>query len=235
MRLWKGISMAERLWMKIDTGMVHSVKVAGTAEHLGITRTALIGHLYALWAWAANFAEDGHVGDYKPADLARAAEWGGDVDNFIRALYDYSWVDSCGTFHEWQEWGGAGVQARAKARERTRLSRLRNSDGNASVTAKTKTETKTETETESYKSKDAAKAAKENPNQPTHDQIYLAERLTEEWNQPLSPAALVKLNKKHGVAAVTSALRELRAFPPADAIRKLYAYVDTMAGMEDRA
>ena len=67
-----------------------------------------------------------------------------------------------------------------------------------------------------------------NPNQPTPDQLYLAERLDE----TLSPAAIVKLNKAHGRINVTDALRQLRGFPPEDPVENVYAWLDTVASFK---
>jgi hypothetical protein len=72
-----------------------------------------------------------------------------------------------------------------------------------------------------------------NPNQPTHDQLDLARKLTAAWGQELTPAAVVKLNQTHGRGHVEDAMRSLRGFPPEEAVRKLYAYVDKIA--EDNA
>lgn len=66
-------------------------------------------------------------------------------------------------------------------------------------------------------------------NRPDHDQVNLAEKLADAWGQELAPPALQKLNNKHGRLAVTGALRSLHGFPPSEAIRKLYAYVDEIA------
>ena len=74
-----------------------------------------------------------------------------------------------------------------------------------------------------------------NPNQPSHDQIYLGGLLGAEWEQPLTPAAMVKLNKAHGRAKVESAMRSLRGFPPAEAVRSLYAYIAEIARQDGAA
>jgi hypothetical protein len=66
-----------------------------------------------------------------------------------------------------------------------------------------------------------------NPNQPTPDQLYLAERLGES----LTPAAIVKLNKAHGRLNVSDAMRQLRGFPPAEPVENVYAYLATVAAL----
>jgi hypothetical protein len=63
-------------------------------------------------------------------------------------------------------------------------------------------------------------------NRPDHDQTYLAEKLAESWDQELGPPALQKLNNAYGRAAVSDALRSLHGFPPSEAVRSVYAYVE---------
>ena len=64
---------------------------------------------------------------------------------------------------------------------------------------------------------------------PTVDSIYLADRINERWDSSsLTPAAIQKLVNAHGVREVEDALRELHGFPPEEAIRSPYAYLDSM-------
>lgn len=67
-----------------------------------------------------------------------------------------------------------------------------------------------------------------NPNQPTPDQLYLAERLDE----TLTPAAIVKLNKAHGRINVLEAMRQLHGFPPEDPVVRIYSWLDTVASFK---
>lgn len=67
-----------------------------------------------------------------------------------------------------------------------------------------------------------------NPNQPTPDQLYLAEQLDE----TLTPAAIVKLNKAHGRINVTDAMRQLRGFPPEVPVERYYPWIDTVAALK---
>lgn len=64
-----------------------------------------------------------------------------------------------------------------------------------------------------------------NPNQPSQDQIYLAEQLGEAWGTDFSVKRIVLLNKMHGRNAVEDAMRELHGFPPEAGIRDLFAYI----------
>jgi hypothetical protein len=64
---------------------------------------------------------------------------------------------------------------------------------------------------------------------PTSDSIYLASRIDEAWgSHRLTPAALQILADRYGDRALEDKLRELYGFPPGDAIRSAYAYLETM-------
>lgn len=64
---------------------------------------------------------------------------------------------------------------------------------------------------------------------PTNDSVYLAGRINERWKSTsLSPGALQRFVNLYGAAVVEDALRELHGFPPAEAIRSPYAYLEVM-------
>ena len=64
---------------------------------------------------------------------------------------------------------------------------------------------------------------------PTPDSIYLAQQIDAAWkSHRLTPAALQNLVNEYGDQRVEDKLRELYGFPPQDAIRSAYAYLETM-------
>jgi hypothetical protein len=64
---------------------------------------------------------------------------------------------------------------------------------------------------------------------PTRDSIYLAEQIDAKWHsRRLPPSALQHLVDEYGQQQVEDKLRELYGFPPQDAIRSVYAYLETM-------
>lgn len=77
--------------------------------------------------------------------------------------------------------------------------------------------------------KSAAAAAR-----PTDRQIYLAASIAGGWEAVgtkrgrITIAALQKLNTRYGVEVVSGALAELQGFPPAEAVRSAYAYVEAI-------
>jgi hypothetical protein len=64
---------------------------------------------------------------------------------------------------------------------------------------------------------------------PTSDSIYLAEQIDAKWHsRRLPPSALQHLVDEYGQQQVEDKLRELYGFPPQDALRSAYAYLETM-------
>lgn len=66
---------------------------------------------------------------------------------------------------------------------------------------------------------------------PSHDTIHLAERINLAWQAStgkLTPAALQRFVKTHGGREVESCVRELYGFPPEEAVRSPYAYLEAM-------
>jgi len=65
-----------------------------------------------------------------------------------------------------------------------------------------------------------------NPNQPSHDQLYLGERLG------LEASAIVKLNKAYSRRHVEDAMRQAHGFPPKDGIGDPYPFVESIASFK---
>lgn len=69
------------------------------------------------------------------------------------------------------------------------------------------------------------------PTRPTPDQVYLAERIRDTWGPTkgnLTIPALQRLNDRWGVTVVTDAMRSLHGFPPEDAVKSPFAYVEAI-------
>jgi hypothetical protein len=69
----------------------------------------------------------------------------------------------------------------------------------------------------------------------TYDQIYLAEQLAlkaatnyKDEVEPISPAAIQRLNNEFGTTRVLGAMRMLHGFPPRKGLKDVYAYIWTM-------
>lgn len=96
---------------------------------------------------------------------------------------------------------------------------MASANGSANGSPNREVEVEVEPEEETTK----ARPTDGNPNQPSHDQIYLAERIGD-----LSAGAIVKLNKAYGRLEVESAMRELHGFPPEERINSPFAYLEAI-------
>ena len=94
-----------RDWQKTDPHLRrHPMFVRFRAE-LGVSTTEAHGILSGLWAFAFDFAHDGDLSRFTPADIALAIDWDGDPDVLWSAL-SLGFVTD-GEIHHWHEWGGA--------------------------------------------------------------------------------------------------------------------------------
>jgi hypothetical protein len=66
-------------------------------------------------------------------------------------------------------------------------------------------------------------------NRPTHDQIYLAEKVNARSEVRgrglITPASLQRWNTVYGLHSVSDALRLLHGFPPVEPVRSAHAYL----------
>lgn len=99
-------------------------KTRRAARRCGVSIPAMIGHLHLLWWWALDHGPDGDLSRFESEDLADAAMWEGDPEEFVKALVDCGpggsegFLSSDGKLHDWAEYGGKygqRVQAARKA------------------------------------------------------------------------------------------------------------------------
>ena len=119
-------------WIKSFQELGDHPKTKRAARILGISCPTIIGHLQYLWLWAQSYAEDGCLGGYSVEDVADAARWEGDAQQFIDALLNcgvkgagFLERDDLGELHihDWDEYAGKLVERRATERERQRNKR----------------------------------------------------------------------------------------------------------------
>ena len=72
-------------WYRSEADCIDHPKTTRLARLLGVSQIAALGHLHALWSWAARFAEDGDLSRYDAGEIAAGARWEGRVD-FVAAL-----------------------------------------------------------------------------------------------------------------------------------------------------
>jgi len=114
-------------WIESHQELGRHPKTRRLARMLGISLPAAVGHLHYLWWWALDFAEDGDLSDYDRYEIAEAALWEGDPDEFVDALIHARFVDQTGdgglALHDWDEYAGRLIERRARDRERKRRER----------------------------------------------------------------------------------------------------------------
>jgi hypothetical protein len=98
-------------------------KTRKAARRLAVSLPTVIGHLHLLWYWALDHAPDGDLSKFDPDDLADAAGWEGDPDDFVKALTDCGpgdsagFLDPDGSLHDWDDYGGKYGKRVAAARK----------------------------------------------------------------------------------------------------------------------
>lgn len=111
-------------WIESHQELRDHPKTKRLARRLGISVPAAIGHLHCLWWWAMDYAPDGDISDYDAEDIADAAMWDGDAEQFLQALIDCGPGASHGfiertesghlLLHDWWDYAGGFIQARSE-------------------------------------------------------------------------------------------------------------------------
>lgn len=103
-------------WMPSYTELRMHPKTRKLMLQLGVGRPEAVGLLHLLWAFAMDYAKDGDLSDYTPAEIAAAAEWEGDAVAFVEALVSARFVDNTESglqLHNWDRYGGKLAKQRA--------------------------------------------------------------------------------------------------------------------------
>ena len=120
-------------WIESHQTLMNHPKTRKAARLLDVQRVQVIGHLQALWWWALDYAQDGDVTDFDPADIADAVEWLGEPDVLIQALLDcgtggkHGFLERTGegrlVIHDWDDYTGKLIDKRKRDAERKRSER----------------------------------------------------------------------------------------------------------------
>lgn len=92
------------MWIRVDVGVARSRKVARLAESLSIERAHAVGLAACLWAWVAEQAPNGDLGDITAEELAEACGWRGVAVELAAAMVEVGLLDEDddGTrVHDW--------------------------------------------------------------------------------------------------------------------------------------
>ena len=121
-------------WIESHDELRQHPKTKRLARLLGVSLPTAAGHLHFLWHWALRYAEDGRLGKYDIEEVAEAAAWDGDPQQFVDAMVDCG-IDGSGfldntdglALHDWHDYAGKLIEKRRKDAERKQ--QVRASDG----------------------------------------------------------------------------------------------------------
>jgi DnaD/phage-associated family protein len=132
-------------WIESHQELAEHPKTKKLMRLLGAGRPQAIGYLHLLWWWALDYAQDGSLARYEPADIAEAAGWQGEASKFVSALLDcgsggskgFLERDPAGTLliHDWDDYAGKLLDQRRANAERARKSRERRQHAAGNVRA----------------------------------------------------------------------------------------------------
>ena len=167
-------------WLEAHQELPRHPKTKRFARMLKISIPQAVGHLFLLWWWALDYAENGDLSKYDAYDLADAVQWDGDPEEFLSAMIECGPGETCGFIekdedgnifiHDWDKYSGRLVEKREKNRIRKAEERKNKS---AKISAK--------------KSKKSSKIGAENSDS----------------DEPSSLANTEKINDKKSVADVS--------------------------------
>lgn len=111
-------------WIESHQTLLKHKKTNRVLTRLSVDRYKLIGHLHVLWWWALdNVDATGRLGDLSYAEIAMAAEWDDDADQFVEALIFGGFLDQSDdglVLHDWWDYAGKLLDRRASDRQRQR-------------------------------------------------------------------------------------------------------------------
>ena len=109
------------MWVALHSDLLHHPKLGRLARHLGVPKPQALGHLAALWCWAAQYAEDGNLSAFDPEEIAEGGLWDGDPAVFLSALEKAGFIDTDPDggrrIHEWDSYSGRILKARQAHKE----------------------------------------------------------------------------------------------------------------------
>jgi DnaD/phage-associated family protein len=130
------------LYVQVDTTLFDHPKTRKLARLLGVGRVTAVGHLVALWSWAARYAIDGDLSNYRgdPEVIAEGAAWDGNAELFVNALIlagvgtGAGFVDDVDgrlLLHDWDDYYGKLLDRRRADAARKRAQRSQTSSDDA--------------------------------------------------------------------------------------------------------
>ncbi|MEM0138550.1 MAG: hypothetical protein QW100_02330, partial [Thermoplasmatales archaeon] len=110
-------------WIRSEKSLGDHPKTKRAAKMLSVSMAAVVGHMHYLWWWAMEYAPDGHLGRFGRDEIADAARWDGDPDEFVEVLLRCGPGGSVGfledggdgiRIHDWADYAEKLIQQREK-------------------------------------------------------------------------------------------------------------------------
>lgn len=127
------------MWIKVDQDLRQHFKVKQMARILDTSVAAVCGHMQFLWSWALDYAPNGDISRFDAWDIADAAGWDGDPEQFYDALFAVGGKDRPGflehgddgavMIHDWMEHTGKIFESNQKDRDRKKETRSAKKEG----------------------------------------------------------------------------------------------------------
>lgn len=122
-------------YIESHTELADHPKLKKLMRLLRITRAEAVGHLHLLWWWSWFYSREGSLAGYGAEEIADAADWKGDAQEFVTALLScgrdkgkgFLEHDALGDLyiHDWPEYAGKYIERCKANAERARTSRER--------------------------------------------------------------------------------------------------------------
>ncbi|MHB9026962.1 MAG: hypothetical protein ACYC7E_22735 [Armatimonadota bacterium] len=123
-------------WIALHDDVFGHRKTRKMSRILGIPCVYVVGHLASFWAWGRDKADNqGRLQNVTAQDIAGAAEWDGEPDQFFTALTSVGYldIDADGTpaIHDFNEYNQRIIEKREYEAEKKRQQRERRKTGDA--------------------------------------------------------------------------------------------------------
>jgi hypothetical protein len=111
-------------WIPSHDSLKDHPKRKRLSRLLEISQYEAIGILHCLWWWALDYAPDGDLARFDPADIGDGIDYQGDPKELLNSLASAGFLDGL-VIHDWSEYGEALFRRRQANAERQRRYRAR--------------------------------------------------------------------------------------------------------------
>ncbi len=118
--------------IRIYISLLNHRKLRRLAKSLGESNATAVGHLVCLWARVASDSPNGLLKDWDNQDIAEAADWDGEPNDFVEAMTNDKalWLDrsdehECYVIHDWEEHQPWACKAKERSIHAQKAARVR--------------------------------------------------------------------------------------------------------------